>query len=88
MEVWDIAQKCWSQVPADRPSFQTVLDKLDAFAGMEAVAPFSLREPRPMQVQGVQPSYLVLTAPLRLTFVRPAKRNYNGMAGTVNRNVR
>jgi len=52
MGLWDIAKKCWSQNPWDRPSFRTVLDDLDAFARVEDVTPFALREPRPMKVKG------------------------------------
>lgn len=54
MGLWNTAQECWSQNPWDRPSFLTVLDKLDAFARTEDITPFALREPRPMQVKGKQ----------------------------------
>lgn len=47
MEVWSIAQECWSQNPWDRPSFQTVLDKLENLARTDDVTPFVLRELRP-----------------------------------------
>jgi len=52
MDLWNIAQECWSQHPRDRPSFPTVLEKLDAFARTESITPFASREPRPMQVKG------------------------------------
>ena len=50
MEVWDIAQECWSGNPWDRPSFQTVVVKLDDLAFKEDIIPSALREPGPMQV--------------------------------------
>lgn len=53
-ELWNIAQECWSPKPWDRPTFLTVVEKLDTFATMEGVTPFALREPRPMQVKGQQ----------------------------------
>ena len=34
MEVWNIAQECWSQQPRDRPSLKAVLDKLEDLARM------------------------------------------------------
>ena len=59
VELWDIAQECWSAKPGDRPSFPTILEKLDSFSRMEDVTPFSLREPRPMKVKGEQPRPLI-----------------------------
>lgn len=32
IELWNIAEECWSQNPWNRPSFPAVLDKLNAFA--------------------------------------------------------
>jgi hypothetical protein len=52
MEIWNIAQECWSGHPQDRPSFKSVLNKFNNFATMEDVIPFALREPRQMQVKG------------------------------------
>ena len=52
MELWNVAKKCWSANPGDRPQFSHVLAKLTAFASLESVAPFELREPKPMQVVG------------------------------------
>ena len=62
MELWSIAQECWSQNPWARPSFPDVLNKLNTFARMEGITPFALREPKQMQVIGEQYSWFLLTA--------------------------
>lgn len=55
MELWNIAQTCWSSHPRDRPSLPMVLGKLNTFASLEAVTPFVLREPKSMQMIGGYP---------------------------------
>ena len=52
MELWNIAKECWSGNPWDRPQFPRVLAELNAFASLEDVTPFELREPKPMQAVG------------------------------------
>lgn len=52
MELWGIAQECWSPNPRDRPPFPPVLATLNTFASLEEVTPFELRKPKPMQVVG------------------------------------
>ena len=58
-ELWNTAQDCWRQKPGDRPSFPTILGKLDAFARLENITPFELREPRPMRVIGERSGLLL-----------------------------
>lgn len=65
MELWNIAQECWERSSSDRPPFPTLLEKLSAFARLEDVTPFELREPRPMQVIGEEYSLLPLNVVLK-----------------------
>ena len=51
-EFWNIAEECWSRNPWDRPSFLSILTKLDAFASLEEITPFELRKPKPMHIAG------------------------------------
>ncbi|KAF9644232.1 kinase-like protein [Thelephora ganbajun] len=87
MELWKIAQECWSPSPRDRPSFPSILDKLSTFASLEDVTPFELREPKPLRVIGEPPHLLLLIVILKSAFIRTKNRNYGGMAGTVNRGL-
>ena len=52
VELWNIAQECWSQNPWDRPSLPPILARLNVFASLEEISPFELRKPKPMQVIG------------------------------------
>jgi hypothetical protein len=87
MELWNIAQACWSSHPRDRPSLPMVLGKLNTFASLEAVTPFELREPKPMQMIGELSHFLLPIVILKSVFIRARNRNYDRMAGAVNQRL-